>query len=421
MLVATITKVPSEMTGIIFHEWTAHFLLPTMLRRVKPIIIFCAVLLSFLLTYSSNRLALRPWRKAAGRHWSEHARLLFPVRRAAAANVWVLPAVLSLGAWLALPEKSPHWSLVMLSSLAGCIAGTLPLDRAMFPRIPMRELLRHCAVSWIAQFLTWGVFITATTLMPDVFDSRAALITLAVLLLLFFWSKSGALGLYRLFGLCSPAPERLMRIVRDTAGKMGAGYRDVWLLRSPFANAFAVPASGRLLFSERLLDVLGDAEISAICAHELAHLTEKRSDYLLRYLAWLTFLPWIFLHPLLHRFDEGGFFLLMALTILVPKALRGLSQKLEKRADGIAQAHETEPGVYAGALARIYEDGLLPAVNSRKTASHPDLYDRMEAAGITPDFPRPARPVNMAWHGRIFAGALGFVAMLSILKYLHKL
>lgn len=407
------------MTGIIFHGWTTQVLFRTMPRCVKPMIIFCAALLSWLLTFSTNWLALRPWRKAVGRHWAEQARLLFPVRRAAATNVWVLPALLSLSAWLALSEKSPHWSLVMLSSLLGCIAGTLPLDRAMFPRIPMRELVRHCAMSWIAQFLTSGVFIIALTLMPDVFDSRAALIALAVLLLLFFWSKNGALGLYRLVGLCAPAPEGLTRIVRDTAEKMGASYRDVWLLRSPFANAFAVPASGRLLFSERLLAVLGDAEISAICAHELAHLTEKRSDYLLRYLAWLTFLPWIFLHPLLHRFDVGGFFLLLALTVLVPKALRGLSQKLEKRADGIAHAHETEPGVYAGALARLYEDGLLPAVNSRKMASHPDLYDRMEAAGITPDFPRPARPGKMAWHGRIFAGALGFVAMLAVLKYLH--
>ena len=401
-------------------KWTARILLTNVSCRVKSLIILCAASLSALLTFSSNWLALRPWRRAADRHWTERARLLFPVRRAAATTLWVLPATLSLVAWLAFPEESPHWSLVMLASLVGGIAGTLPLDRAMFPRIPTRELLRQCAVSWLAQFLTWGVFLASITLMPDVFDWRAALITLAVLVLLFFWSRVGALGLYRMLGLCAQAPERLLGIVRDTAGKMNVPYGDVWLLRSPFANAFAVPASGRLLFSERLLAVLSDAEISAVCAHELAHLTEKRSEYLLRYLAWLTFLPWIFLHPLLHRFGMGGFFLLLMLLILVPKIVRGISQKLEKRADSIAHGHVAEPGVYASALARIHEDGLLPAVSVRKVGSHPDLYDRMEAAGITPDFPRPARPDNMSWHGTLFSVALGIVAMMSILKYLYE-
>ena len=76
--------------------------------------------------------------------------------------------------------------------------------------------------------------------------------------------------------------------------------------------------------------------------------------------------------------------------------------------------------MYARALARIYEDSLLPAVNSRKVESHPDLYDRMEAAGITPDFLRPARPENMSWHGSLFSGVLGIIAVLAVVKYLHE-
>ena len=406
--------------GCPFREWTTRVFLPKVPCCVKSLIVLCAALMSGLLAFSTNWLALRPWRRTSGWPWSERARVLFPVRRAAATCVWVLPAVLALGIWLSFGEESPHWSLVVLASLIGTIAGTIPLDREIFPRISTRELVRQCVLSWFIQFLTTGVFLTAIALMPDVFNWLAAMITLALLLLLFIWSRTGALGLCRLLGLCVRPPERLREIVRDTAGKMNAAFRDVWLLRSPFAAAYAIPATGRLLFSERLLAVLSDSEISAICAHELAHLTEKRSEYLPRYLGWMTFLPWIFLHPLLHRFGMGGFFLLLLLTMLVPKILRGISQRLEKRADSIAHGHEAGSGVYAGALARIYEDSMLPAVNVRKVESHPDLYDRMEAAGITPDFPRPARPENMSWHGSLFSGVLGIIAVLTVLKYLRE-
>lgn len=387
---------------------------------MKSIILLCVALLSGLLAFCTNRLALRQWRRTADRHWSERARVLFPIRRAAATNVWVLPAVLALGAWLLLPVESPHWLLMVLAGLIGAIAGTIPMDRETFPRISVGELIRQCVLTWFVRVLTGVVFFTAIVLMPDVFNSRAALITVAFVLLLFIWSRIGALGVCRLLGLCVRPPEHLHAVVRDTAGKMNVPFREVWLLRSPFANAYAMPGTGRLLFSERLLALLSDAEISAICAHELAHLAERRSEYLRRYLAWLAFLPWIFFNPLLHHFGMGGFYLLLLGTMLTPKMLRGISQKLEKQADDIARAHEAESGVYAAALARLYEDSLLPVVNSRRTASHPDLYDRMESAGITPDFPRPARPENMAWHGHLFSGALGFTAVLAVLKYLYE-
>jgi hypothetical protein len=62
----------------------------------------------------------------------------------------------------------------------------------------------------------------------------------------------------------------------------------------------------------------------------------------------------------------------------------------------------------------LYEDGLLPAVNSKKRASHPHLYDRLIAAGVTPDFPRPSAPASIAWHGFIFTMALGGISVILI-------
>jgi Zn-dependent protease with chaperone function len=388
-------------------------------RRVKPLILFCAALVSGVLTFVTNWFALKPWRRAAGRHWTERARILYPVRVAAISNQWVLPVTVSLGAELVWPETAPRWWLIAIASVMGAIAGTIPLEREVFPRLRLPEIAWQCVLAWIVRFFLGGIFFGACVLMPDMFDPQAFLIAGAFLLLLFFWSHNGWVGLCQCLGLFTKPTERLERIVRETAEKMNVAYGQILMMRSKFAQAYAMPATRRLLVSERLVKLLPDDEIGAICAHELAHLTEKRSEHWRRYLIWLTFLPWIFVHPVIHRFNAPGFFTLIAITFFAPKLTRFLSVKLEARADSIAHANESGTGVYARALARIYEDNLLPAVNVQKTATHPDLYDRLEASGVTPDFPRPARPEKIAWHGMLFSIVMGIVIAMSALKYLH--
>jgi hypothetical protein len=54
----------------------------------------------------------------------------------------------------------------------------------------------------------------------------------------------------------------------------------------------------------------------------------------------------------------------------------------------VAQTTEGDPGCYAKALERIYKENLMPAAVAQRT-THPNLYDRMVQAGVTPDFPRP--------------------------------
>ena len=148
----------------------------------------------------------------------------------------------------------------------------------------------------------------------------------------------------------------------------------------------------------------------------LAHLTEARSDYYQRYVLWLTFLPWIFFKPMVHTFGVLGFLLLLFTSVLAPFIYRRVSKKLEERADRMAQSNEPDAGTYARALVRLYEDGLLPAVHAKDQATHPHLYDRLLAAGVTPDFPRPAAAGSMAWHGVLFSGALGMLAMILITR-----
>jgi Zn-dependent protease with chaperone function len=126
------------------------------------------------------------------------------------------------------------------------------------------------------------------------------------------------------------------------------------------------------------------------------------------------FLPWVLFNPVVHTFGVPGFLALALSSAIVPLVYRTISHKLELRADQLALAHEPNSGIYARALAKLYEDGLLPAVNPKKRASHPHLYDRLIAAGLTPEFPRPAAPAAFAWHGLIFSMALGWLSVILI-------
>lgn len=266
----------------------------------------------------------------------------------------------------------------------------------------------------------WSFFLIAIALMPAQFNLTCLGIAAALIGLLVWYEQIGGIYLGRKFGLLAEPPERLRRIVKDTATRMNVLYRELWLMRISFAQAYAIPSRRRLLFSERLLELLSDAEIASICAHELAHLTEARKDYALRYVSYLIFLPWIFITPTLHTLGILGLFLLLGITLSVPVLFKKISHRLEVRADGIAHTNETDPGVYAQALARIYEDNLLPAVNPKKQATHPHLYDRLLAAGMTPDFPRPEPPMAISWQGTFFAGLMGGLAVLVIFRNIEN-
>jgi len=66
---------------------------------------------------------------------------------------------------------------------------------------------------------------------------------------------------------------------------------------------------------------------------------------------------------------------------------------------------ESDESVYAPALEKLYRENQLPAVNINDRQTHPHLYDRMLAAGITPNYPRPGRPKKMTWVGTVYACA----------------
>lgn len=371
------------------------------------------------LTFGTNWLALMPWRGSKDKHWSEQARLAYPVFVAARSNLWTVPAIFVLAVLLLWPDSSPLWVFTGIAAMLGAQAGTLPADREVFPRIALHELFNQLLIVFLLRFLIWFVFIMAVVLMPDEFNDMAWQIGGGVVGLWMVWSYGGFVWVGRKLGLFRPAPERLQKVVEDTSARMGVKFREVLLMRSPMAQAAALIQKRKLLFTERLLELCPDDEVAAICAHELAHLTEPKSARYSRSIQMLMFFPWIYFNPLIHTFGIIGFFGLLFTTLIVPRIYKRISRKLESRADQMAKANERDAGTYARALTRLYQDNLAPAVIAKERATHPHLYDRLLAAGVTPDFPRPIAAKTMAWHGSMFAGLAGVLFAIFALRLVH--
>jgi Zn-dependent protease with chaperone function len=386
-----------------------------MLGPVKWLMLPGAALFAAALVFVANWLALIPWRRARNAHWTERARVYHPVRVAAQGCLWTLPITLGIASFLLGPERAPHFALVGLAAALGALVGTLPMEREVFPRIDLGRLFRLAAAGWCLRCLFWFVLLGGIALMPDSLNWQCLAIGALVLGLAILRARNGGMWLWKPFGLVAAPPAALRETVDTMAKRMNIEVRNVHFLRLPLAQAFALPGQKSLIFTERIVELLPADELASVCAHELGHLSERRREYLQRYFGWAAFLPWLFLRPAVGTLGSGGFLLLALLAVLVPYLSRRVSVALEVRADRIAQANETDPGAYARALARLYEDGLIPAVLAQNRATHPHLYDRLVAAGVSPDYPRPKPARSMAWHGRLvtigFAGAVAILVL----------
>jgi len=106
---------------------------------------------------------------------------------------------------------------------------------------------------------------------------------------------------------------------------------------------------------------------------------------------------------------------LAAVTFSILTTFKLVSRHCEKRADQIATRHESDAGVFASALLKLYKENLMPAVLAKRQSTHPDLYDRLIASGVQPDFPRPLPPRKLSVQSLIMSIALGILIARSFI------
>ena len=252
--------------------------------------------------------------------------------------------------------------------------------------------------------------------MPEEWGWEMAAVITVYLLIHFAIQFGFFLKYLRLVKFIRQPADRLIHIVEEASARLGVGARATWQMAGVQAAAFAFPTTNELVFSDRLLEICTDEEIAAVCAHEMSHLTEARSVLAGRLLGSLILFPFIFINPLIHLSGIFGLFVTYSGVFVLIRFTRWLSQRMEKRADQFAVSNQLNEGVYARALEKIYRENSIPAVNINNKQTHPHLYDRMVAAGITPDYPRPAKAQRLTWIGFIYAAAFGFLFVAVALR-----
>ncbi len=363
-----------------------------------------------------NRFELRAWRQSAAAHWTERARKLWPARVARNKNVWGLPIVTAQLTALAAPDLS--WAVAGLCALVGAIFGNYPMDHETIEDLGFQAWAHLVFGSWLIGATGWLLLIVTAIAMPAELGAQAWA-TFAIMLVIWLGMHFGlTMKLYRLVRLRQPPSVRLQALVDETATAMGVRVKATWELIAADTNAMAYVMTGELGFSRRLVAIATDDELKAICAHELGHLSESRWVKTVRLLGAFKFVPLVFARPAWHLYRGPGVAVLFFAGLLIWVLAINLSRIMEHRADKIARNTMENPAIYARALEKMHQSSQVPAVLAKGSLrTHPDLYDRMLAAGVTPDYPRPLPPGSDGISGIATYVVIGFLFWQLANKY----
>jgi Zn-dependent protease with chaperone function len=256
--------------------------------------------------------------------------------------------------------------------------------------------------------------------MPDKIGIRAAIVTVVGLAAYAYPSVFGTLPLLCRLGLASPASPRLAAAANEASRKVEVTPVAVYEVDLLIANAFAMLVPNQVVFTRRLLEILDDSQLVAVCCHEFAHLAEPKRVKLITLAGYFAVFPAAYVAMIYSRFEWDGILYLALFISVILRRLRILRKRMEGVADAAASHHELDSGVYAAALERMYTASNVPAVlGSRGTHGH--LYDRMLAAGITPTYPRPAPPSRPRQYTPLAAGlALLFLFSFAFDRWSRK-
>jgi Zn-dependent protease with chaperone function len=364
----------------------------------------------------AGRPLRRRQRSEAEMHWTERARLGYPLLAVSRGGGVILPIIL-----FATPAIWRNaFSAVPAFVLSAALMAALYLSALFVRRRATRGLSEIPLTYWETARGEWlGLVLLTPQLFVmfamsfsigvplDELDVVQSLVGVAAFALI---CRSAGLPFVRLLGAVRRAEPPLTQIVDAIARTAGVRVRRVWVVDWPCVNALALPWSRQLVYTKELLARFDHEEIAAFTAHELGHLSESTSVKMMRSLGALALLPLGFTAPIVGRYGMSGLAVVIVVVYVVLFAAVHVARRMEHRADGVAHTHDLSEGTYARALEKAYRANGFPAVMPQKRPVHPHLYDRLTAAGVVPDYPRPAPPSR----GRAFAGS-SFSAVIAVL------
>lgn len=367
--------------------------------------IVAAALLAMAVQRLAAGLAFRPFWRIQPDHWTEKARLASPGWTVLGIGQIVQPFIWATlvgiaSDWLAPGARPWLVPLVGLAAFAGAGRVSFRIEARVRQRaVTAGDSLRSWAVVLLFFLAPCVVFAAMLLKLPAEWNATAAGLVAVAVAIVVGLSCGGAVRLARWTGLLQPPTAGLRVMVARAAERAKVPEPAAYVLRWKMANAVAFPLSRAVAVTDWALANMPEEELTAICAHEIAHLEEPWRVHAVRLLGqcgWvLLFLGGPFSGSL---GSSAGWLVAVGSFLIVQRLVRWMARAMEVRADSAGKAHEGEAGTYAKALERLYEINLVPAVTRQRSATHPHLYDRLTAVGLTPAYARPAPPSR--WRGK---------------------
>ncbi|HEV3384610.1 MAG TPA: M48 family metalloprotease, partial [Gemmata sp.] len=238
--------------------------------------------MSFLVASLAAIVTGWPLRKAKDESWVTRARLAYPVRMASGRInlVMLLIPALILNFFSGQLCPIPNDLLTLLTGIT-CYSGSA--IAFFFAERRIRQgcftfvgFLRNVLFYWLFFGPSLLVFLCFIPFMPQTFNDTAVVLFFTATGLIVFFSVGGGLFVARILRLAKPAPKRLREIVEKVSVSMGVHVRGSYVVHAPVVQALAWPFLKCVAFTSTALELLDDDEVAAICAHEVAHLSESR-------------------------------------------------------------------------------------------------------------------------------------------------
>ncbi|NIP41763.1 MAG: zinc metalloprotease HtpX [candidate division Zixibacteria bacterium] len=203
----------------------------------------------------------------------------------------------------------------------------------------------------------------------------------------YWFSDKIVLKMYRAQPLDPNSNHRLVRVVRNLAGRAGLPMPKVYIIPKNSPNAFATgrnPKHAAVAATQGILQILDDDELEGVMAHELSHV--KHYDILIGSIA-ATIAGAISILATMARWaaifggygggdnrNSGGIFGLLAMTIVAPIAAlliqTAISRSREFLADKGGAEMSKKPQALASALEKLHNASRKVPMHANPATAH---------------------------------------------------